>query len=278
MQKLGTDRAFVQEQYTDADKLRIRIETHERYSRGDTERIVDDCVAALAPSPGLQVLDVGCGAGSCHPRIANAGAAVVGVDLMAGMLREARAADTALDPLPALVRADAQALPFPVMSFDRILCAGVLYHVQGCERALLEMRRVLRPGGRVIISTNGAYAMRRIYELHRNAARELGYEPLPITPGHFTMDDLPRRLSRLWSATPWRAPLCSRRQSRRCGSMRLTASTHCRTGLPMAVIGVACCRQCASASKKSSSVKARSLCRRAWAGSSACPRLSLHNL
>jgi hypothetical protein len=54
MQQLGTDRAFVQEQYSDADKLRIRIETHEPYSRGDTERIVDDCVAALALSPGLQ--------------------------------------------------------------------------------------------------------------------------------------------------------------------------------------------------------------------------------
>jgi ubiquinone/menaquinone biosynthesis C-methylase UbiE len=93
-----------------------------------------------------RVLDVGCGAGSWHPRIAGAGAAVVGVDLMAGMLREARAADAALDPRPALVQADAQALPFPVMSFDRILCAGVLYHVPDCERALLEMRRVLRPG------------------------------------------------------------------------------------------------------------------------------------
>jgi ubiquinone/menaquinone biosynthesis C-methylase UbiE len=120
MQQLGTDRAFVQEQYSDADKLRIRIETHERYSCGDTERIVDDCVAALALSPGLQVLDVGCGARSWHPRIAAAGAAVVGVDLMAGMLREARAPDAALDPRPAVVQADAQALPFPVMSFDRI--------------------------------------------------------------------------------------------------------------------------------------------------------------
>jgi len=42
-----------------------------------------------------------------------------------------------------------------------------------------------------LISTNGAYAMRRIAELHAEAARELGHEPLPIAPGHFTMDDLP---------------------------------------------------------------------------------------
>ncbi len=50
---------------------------------------------------------------------------------------------------------------------------------------------LLRPGRRAVISTNGAFAMRRIYELHTAAARELGFDPLPITPGHFTMDDLP---------------------------------------------------------------------------------------
>jgi hypothetical protein len=33
--------------------------------------------------------------------------------------------------------------------------------------------------------------MRRIHELHTSAARELGYDPMPITSGHFTMDDLP---------------------------------------------------------------------------------------
>jgi SAM-dependent methyltransferase len=190
MQHLGTDRTFVEGQYSDPDKLRIRIETHARYSRGETERIIDDCVAALDLSPGLRVLDVGCGAGSWHPRITTAGAVVVGVDLMAGMLREARAADLAIDPRPALVQADAQALPFAAASFDRVLCAGVLYHVPDGARALLEIRRVLRAGGRAIISTNGAYAMRRIYELHADAALELGYQPLPITPGHFTMDDL----------------------------------------------------------------------------------------
>src|SRR6516165_2597662 len=103
MQQLGTDRAFVREQYSDAEKLRIRIETHERYGRGDTERIVDECVAALELSPGLRVLDVGCGAGSWHARLTAAGAVIIGMDLMTGMLREACAVDSALDPRPALV-------------------------------------------------------------------------------------------------------------------------------------------------------------------------------
>lgn len=191
MQQLGTDRAFVQEQYSDADRLRIRIETHERYSQGDTDRLLDEGVHALSLSPGVRVLDVGCGAGGWHPRIAARRATVVGIDLMAGMLRQARSADAALQPQPVFAQADAQILPFRAKSVDRVLCAGVLYHVPDCERALREMRRVLRAGGRAVISTNGAYALRRIYELHADAAGELGYEPLPITRGHFTMDDLP---------------------------------------------------------------------------------------
>jgi SAM-dependent methyltransferase len=191
MQQFGTDRTFVEEQYSEADKLRTRIETHERYSQGDTEHILDDGVRALSLSPGLYVLDIGCGTGGWHARIAAVGANIVGVDLMAGMIREARASGTGLQPKPVFTQADAHALPFDGASFDRVLCAGVLYHVPDCEGALHEMRRVLRPHGRAVISTNGAYAMRRIYEFHACAARELGYEPLPIMPGHFTMDDLP---------------------------------------------------------------------------------------
>jgi len=191
MQHLGSDPTFVREQYSDAERLHIRIQTHERFTQGATERILDDATRALQLSQGLQVLDVGCGAGSWHARLASAGATIVGVDLMPGMLREASLADQWLRPSPILVQADAQALPFEAATFDRVLCASVLYHVPNCEQSLREIRRVLRPGARAVISTNGAYAMQRIYELHGIAARQLGYQPLPITAGHFSMDDLP---------------------------------------------------------------------------------------
>ena len=54
MQELGTERAFVEDQYSDAARLRIRIETHRRYSQGDTDRILDDATRALHLSPGLR--------------------------------------------------------------------------------------------------------------------------------------------------------------------------------------------------------------------------------
>ena len=191
MQQLGTDPTFVAEQYSDAERLRIRIETHERYSQGDTERLIDDVVLALALGEGMRLLDVGCGAGSWHSRIAQAGTRTVGIDVMQGMLREARSATAHVVPAPLLAQSDAQHLAIADALVDRVLCAGVLYHVADCEVALREMRRVLRPGGIAVISSNGASAMRRIYELHGRAATELGYRPLPITAGHFTMDDTP---------------------------------------------------------------------------------------
>jgi SAM-dependent methyltransferase len=88
------------------------------------------------------------------------------------------------------VRGDAIALPFMNASFDRVAAFGVLYHVRNWQRALEEMRRVVRPGGRVVISTNGPDAMRRILDLHSSAAVEAGYTPSPRTGSAFHLDHL----------------------------------------------------------------------------------------
>jgi SAM-dependent methyltransferase len=88
--------------------------------------------------------------------------------------------------------ADEWAIPFQTATFDRVLCSGVLYHVADCRTALAEMRRVLRPGGLAVISTNAADTMARLNELHADAARALGYMPMRVSGerGHFSMDDL----------------------------------------------------------------------------------------
>ncbi len=184
-------RSYVTDQYSDADKLRIRIETHRLYSQG-TESLIDAMLDALALAPGLLVADVGCGSGEWHAALATRGVVTVGLDLMPGMLDAARQTGIELEPRPRLIRGDAQALPFRSATFDRVLCSGVLYHVPDCRRALSEMRRVLRPGGRAVISTNGADTMARLNELHAHAAQALGYAPVRVSGerGHFSMDDL----------------------------------------------------------------------------------------
>ena len=188
MSIVGTDPVYLREQYGDTERLRTRAETHNRYTVGP------DSFAHLfdhfALEPGVDVLDVGCGYGAVHRRLLEAGARVVGLDRSGGMLREAREAASRLEPRPRYILADAQALPLEAASFDCVLALHMLFHVPDRQRALFEMRRVLRPGGRVVLSTNAADAMRRLEQIHVAAARELGYEPVGGVGSHFTLEDV----------------------------------------------------------------------------------------
>ena len=57
MQVLGTDPGFVREHYSDAERPRLRIEVHKRYSAGETERLLDHAVDALRLSSGLRAAE-----------------------------------------------------------------------------------------------------------------------------------------------------------------------------------------------------------------------------
>jgi len=109
-------------------------------------------VEALGPDPSrLRILDVGCATGRLLVRLAAAGAADLhGTDLAPGILEVARAKLAGLDA--ELQVADAEdALPWPDAAFDAVTLTGVLHHFFRPRDALAEMRRVLRPGGRLLI-------------------------------------------------------------------------------------------------------------------------------
>ncbi len=99
---------------------------------------------------GNTVLDVGCGNGQYLRAAASAGAAVIGTDLSVGML-EAAAATT---PGAALFRANAERLPVADDSVDVALALWMLYHVADKPAAVGELRRVTRPDGYVVATTN----------------------------------------------------------------------------------------------------------------------------
>ncbi|MFB6696194.1 class I SAM-dependent methyltransferase [Streptomyces virginiae] len=101
---------------------------------------------------GRRVLDAGCGSGPLSAALRDRGAVVTGIDVSAGMLALARRRlgdDVALhvvdlnDPLP-----------FDDEAFDDVVGSLVLHYLQDWEPTLAELRRVIRPGGRLIASVD----------------------------------------------------------------------------------------------------------------------------
>ena len=104
--------------------------------------------------PRTDVLDVGCGAARSYaPELAARAGSYVGVDVSATAVEIARSGG-----LDARVIGDAGELPFPDESFDHVVCVEVFEHLFAPQRAAAEIRRVLRPGGRLVASApNIAY-------------------------------------------------------------------------------------------------------------------------
>jgi ubiquinone/menaquinone biosynthesis C-methylase UbiE len=87
----------------------------------------------------------------------------IGLDLSAGMLRSL--ADLRESGGLSLVQADAQCLPLPDESVDVAMAMHMLYHVPDIPAAIRELRRITKPGGTVLASTNGSAHLAEIHDL-----------------------------------------------------------------------------------------------------------------
>ena len=137
----------------------------------------DLMVQALEIAPGDEVLDLAAGTGTSTTAIARAGARVAAADFSLGMMSEGRRRGA---PVP-FIGADAQRLPFAEDSFDAAVISFGLRNVHEPRRALAEMVRVVRPGGRVVVcefSTPSWRPFRTVYEKYLLRA-------LPAVAGRF---------------------------------------------------------------------------------------------
>jgi ubiquinone/menaquinone biosynthesis C-methylase UbiE len=100
---------------------------------------------------GLSVLDLGCGTGRHALWLAEAGASVTAVDFSEGMLAQARnkPGAVAVRFLPHDLH---QPLPFPADAFDLVVSGLVLEHLRDLDLFFVQARRVLKPGGRAVVS------------------------------------------------------------------------------------------------------------------------------
>jgi ubiquinone/menaquinone biosynthesis C-methylase UbiE len=126
------------------------------YTFGREGRLRERTLEAAGIAAGEQVLDVGCGTGTltlAAKRRVGANGSVRGVDASPEMIARARTkAERGGVPVTFEI-VQAQSLPFPDATFDVVLCSLALHHLPGDARAraLTEMRRVLKPDGRVLI-------------------------------------------------------------------------------------------------------------------------------
>ncbi|MGN6791179.1 MAG: methyltransferase domain-containing protein [Streptosporangiaceae bacterium] len=119
---------------------------------------------------GRRILDAGCGSGPLFAALRDRGAIVTGFDKSGGMLELARR--RLGDDADLQVAELGSPLPFPDDTFDDVTASLVLHYLEDWGPALAELRRVLKPGGRLIVSVDHPFVTNLA---HREAGREPDY-------------------------------------------------------------------------------------------------------
>jgi ubiquinone/menaquinone biosynthesis C-methylase UbiE len=170
MSEVANQKYLLTDQYKNASNLNARIQLHARFSKnkyGWHRWIFDQFKIA----PGSRILELGCGPGqlwaSNLDRIPQDWDITLS-DFSVGMLQDAqqKLAESKRDFTFRII--DAQRIPFEDQGFDAVIANHMLYHVPDRGKALAEIRRVLKPGGRFYASTIGQTHMREIDALAKS--------------------------------------------------------------------------------------------------------------
>lgn len=194
--------------------------------------VAHDLMRRANLGPGERVLDVACGTGlgaRLAAREVGSGGRVAGLDVNPGMLAVARSATPPELPID-WYESGAEAMPLPDEAFDVVLCLLGLQFVSDKPAAAREMRRVLAPGGRLVLNVPGpagplfvalaealarhvspqaAGFVRQIFSLHETTEieqllREAGFRAVTVEATHSVLT-LPPAKAFLWqfiSSTP----------------------------------------------------------------------------
>jgi SAM-dependent methyltransferase len=152
-------RSFWEQHPVAAAAIDAPLESPEYFAAFDRLREADDCepyafsnrIHGYDQAAGKRVLDIGCGNGYVLWHYACHGAHVHGVDITETALRLSRRRFELGGRAAEFRLTDGNRLPYPDNHFDIVCSMGVLHHVEDPRPMLAEARRVLRPGGRLIL-------------------------------------------------------------------------------------------------------------------------------
>ena len=160
------------------DRLARAYDAVDWFTGNTTHRLRKRALRYLPP-PGSRLLEVGFGSGKLHLELAER-YAMAGLDLAPGMARLTKRRLAAHDKRSCLCIGSAYALPWPDGHFDAVLSTFAFSAFPDADRALDEMVRVIRPGGKVIIVDAGEAAdgnlfarlLARLWELFGDYMRD----------------------------------------------------------------------------------------------------------
>ena len=154
-------------QYQNASNISSRISLHSLYAqnpKGWFPWIYEQCQI----HSGMKILEVGCGDGTLWLQNKNRLPADIQVtlsDVSEGMLRDARRALGMEDSRFDFQVMDCQKIPYLENRFDLVVANHVLFYCDNLQKALSEIRRVVKPEGRLVCSTYGHDHMKEVSEL-----------------------------------------------------------------------------------------------------------------
>ena len=148
--------------------------------------LIGRVLTLAAPNGSEVVADIGCGNGLYLAELARRGHAgpVFGADISPGMLHAARRRTRQAG----LLVADATTLPVRDAAADITLAMHMLYHVPEPDRAVRELRRITRPGGRLVVGLNGSDHLRELRDVVAAAVASLGQRAAPLMYERISLD------------------------------------------------------------------------------------------
>ncbi|UCH42818.1 MAG: methyltransferase domain-containing protein [Dehalococcoidales bacterium] len=157
-------------------------------------RMNEVTLGALATDKGDKILDVGCGRATDAITLAGEGGRCSGLEPSRKMLELALESIIRENSGLNLVQGTGEYLPFGPASFDRVICKGALDHFPSPGKAIEEMARVLKPGGRVIIAVTNFESLgfklgRQLFKLIGIFSREKAkYRDVLLVPTDHTLE------------------------------------------------------------------------------------------
>lgn len=131
----------------------------------------------LYPEEGEKILDVACGGGELSLKIAERGCEVYGIDVSENAISSAKRLSERAKITCEFEVGDAEHLPYPDEYFEKIICSSSLEHFRDDLKALKEMSRVLKPNGKLVLTTDSfTYPINNeLKEKHRKVASVVNY-------------------------------------------------------------------------------------------------------